>query len=401
MSTEPPTLTFAGKLVIFLFIAACLFGAYYVFIHRPDFSITDKPQVKDEPAVAAKRPQDGITIGVAYGTEKKRWLKWAVKEFAKSDVGSGIKVDLIPMGSLEGAKALINGDKRIHVWSPASALYKDIFIRDWEAKYSTKPIIKEENLALTPMVFVMWEERYDSFTAKYQEVSLKTIALALQEKGGWDAIAGKPEWGLFKFGHTDPNRSNSGLMSLVLMAYDYNNLCRDLPLKAIVNVDFQDWMQQFERAVSGLVHSTGTMMRDMVLKGPSTYDALLVYESVAIDYLKNAEGRWGRLKVAYPEKNLWNENPYCIIDAPWSSKEQRKAAAALLEFLMSERIQKQSLVHGFRPGNPAAPIKFPDSPFNQYEQYGLRVDVPTVCAPPKAEAINNLLASWLRGQRPR
>ena len=77
-------------------------------------------------------------------------------------------------------------------------------------------------------------------------------------------------------------------------------------------------------------------MREMVLKGPSSYDALLVYESVAIDYLKNAEGRWGPIHVIYPEYNAWNENPYYILNASWSSDDQRKAAQAFLDFLLSE-----------------------------------------------------------------
>ena len=67
-------------------------------------------------------------------------------------------------------------------------------------------------------------------------------------------------------------------------------------------------------------------MREMVLKGPSSYDAALVYESVAIDYLKNAEGRWGPIHVIYPEYNIWNDNPYYILNASWSSDDQRKAA---------------------------------------------------------------------------
>ena len=46
-----------------------------------------------------------------------------------------------------------------------------------------------------------------------------------------------------------------------------------------------------------------------MLKGPSSYDAVFVYESVAIDYLKNAEGRWGALHIIYPAYNMWNDNP--------------------------------------------------------------------------------------------
>jgi ABC-type Fe3+ transport system substrate-binding protein len=153
-----------------------------------------------------------------------------------------------------------------------------------------------------------------------------------------------------------------------------------------------------ERGASGMSNSPGNMMREMVLKGPSSYDALLVYENVAIDYLKNAEGRWGQLRVAYPEFNAWNENPYYIINAPWSTSDQRKAADAFLNFLLTEPIQKESLTHGFRPANPSVPVKFAGSPFELYASNGVQVDLQKICEPPKAEVVNNLLASWQRTQ---
>jgi Ca-activated chloride channel family protein len=397
--SESSNVTILGKIIIVLFILGCFVGAYYLFTKGANTPPSSGTASSGGPiANSEKKP---VRIGIAYGTEKKRWLESAVEEFAQAPEGKGIEVKLIPMGSLESAKAILSGDERIHVWSPASALYKDVFVQDWQVKHSSDPIIRSENLALTPMVFVMWEERYQAFAGKFQALSFKTISEALKEKGGWDAMAGKPEWGFFKFGHTDPNQSNSGLMTLVLMAYDYYGHCKDLTLKEILGVPFQNWLQDFERGVSGLVHSTGTMMRDMVLKGPSTYDALMVYENVAIDYLKNAEGRWGTLRLVYPERNAWNENPYYVLNAPWSSEDQREAASTFLEFLLSEPIQKRSLVHGFRPGNPSVAIKFPSSPFVIYEQYGLKIDIPAVCDPPKAEVINNLLASWLRNQRAR
>ncbi len=398
--SESSKLTVAGKITILLFIVGCLAGAYYLFTQR-NTDIAAPSGVASPPIPVPKAEKKAVQIGIAYGTEKERWLQWAVEEFAKAPQGKNIKVKLIPMGSLEGARAVLSGDERIHVWSPASAMYKDAFVQDWQVKHGSDPIVRGENLALTPMVFVIWEERYQAFLGKFKELSFKTVGEALKEKGGWDAIADKPEWGFFKFGHTDPNRSNSGLMTLVLMAYDYHGLCRDLTLKEILSVPFQDWLQGFERAVGGLVHSTGTMMKDMVLKGPSTYDALMVYENVAIDYLKNAEGRWGTLRVVYPHRNAWNDNPYYILNVPWSSGKQREAANTFLEFLLSEPIQKRSLVHGFRPGNPAVAIKFASSPFVVYQQYGLKIDIPSVCDTPKAEVINNLLASWLRNQRVR
>ena len=145
----------------------------------------------------------------------------------------------------------------------------------------------------------------------------------MHERGGWGAIAGKPEWGLFKFGHTHPNKSNSGLQTLALMAYEFSGKERGLTLSDITRPDFQTWLQEFEQGIArpggGLTHSTGTLMREMVLRGPSQYDALMLYENLAIEYLDAARDRWGELQVVYPEPNLWNEHPYYILDVPWST----------------------------------------------------------------------------------
>src|SRR5215813_1415957 len=398
---DGPKLTPLGKLFIFLFIAGCAVGAYYFFTNKSPFGSSSKNTGSSDGILGSLGAGDQVEVGIAYGTEKQRWLEWAVQEFAKTRDGKHVKINLIPMGSLEGAHALLNGDKRIQVWSPASALYKDIFVQEWQVKYGGNPILKEEPLALSPMVFVFWDERYQAFVQRYKTVSFTTVAQGLAEKGGWDAIAHKPEWGLFKFGHTHPNESNSGLMSIVLAAYSYQKKTRDLELKDIVDVGFQNWLQNFERGVSGFSNSTGNMMREMVLKGPSSYDALLVYENVAIDYLKNAEGRWGQIRVVYPEYNAWNDNPYYIIDASWNSKEQRQAAETFLNFLLSEPVQKASLVHGFRPANPSVPIKFADSPFVRYADYGIKVDLAKICEAPRGEVVNNLLQSWQRSQASR
>lgn len=399
-----PQVTCLGKLVILAFIAACLAGGGWLLLKRSGnggnpFNPTGP--VATGNATLAAAPDNApaapaVEINFAYGTEKERWLKWAVGEFANTPEGRRVGIKLLPYGSLEGAQAALNPEKQIHVWSPASGLYKDIFVQDWQGRYNKAPFLREEALALSPMVFVMWAERYDAFVKKYQAVNFRTVGAALAEPAGWEAIGGHADWGVFKFGHTHPNESNSGLMTLVLMAYDFSNKSRGLELKDILNPQFQTWMTGFERGVTGLSNSTGNMMKEMVLKGPSSYDGLCVYENVAIDYLKNAEGRWGELRVAYPELNAWNDNPCYVLDAPWSSPAQRRAAGQFLDFLLTEPIQRESLKHGFRPANTQVPVRFPESPFVQLARYGLRVDPPVGAEAPKAEVVNNLLQVWQR-----
>ncbi len=399
-TSKAPGLTCLGQIVIGLFVVACLAGA--VALMKPAWlglgSGTPRAAGASEAAPDREPTTDTVEIGIAYGTEKKRWLEWAVKEFAASDEGRGIKVNLLPMGSLEGAQALLAGDERIHVWSPASSNYRDVFEQDWEVKHGGKPILRGEALALSPMVFVTWEDRYREFVAKYGELNFDTLSRALAEPTGWAGIANKPEWGVFKFGHTNPNQSNSGLTTLVLLGYHYFDKTRALELKDILDPGFQKWLGDVENATSGMSNSTGTMMREMVLKGPSSFDVLFVYENLSIDYLKNAEGRWGKLRIVYPKRNMWNDNPYFVIDAPWSDDAEKRAAEVFLDFLLTEPIQQEALKYGFRPGNPAVPILTPESPFEKYQPYGIAVDLGQMCEPPRAEVINNLLAVWQRSQ---
>jgi len=387
LNSSRPSLTLAGKAAIVLFILACVGGAYYWARQR---------HVLPEKLSVASTTGNDIELGIAYGTEKQRWLQWAVEQFKTTPQGKHIHVNLIPMGSLEGAHAALNGDQRIQVWSPASAVYKDTFVEDWQAKYGSDPILKEDALALTPMVFVMWEERFQAFKDHYGTVDFDTINRALHEPGGWQTIGQRPDWGLFKFGHTNPGESNSGILALLLAGHSYFKKTEDLTLADVTNVQFQSWLGKLESASNSDSNSTGNLMREMVLKGPSSYDALLVYESVAIDYLKNAEGRWGPIHVIYPEYNVWNENPYYILNASWSSEDQRKAAQAFLDFLLSEPVQRESITHGFRPANPNVPTRTPDSPWVRYQPNGVTLDLGKVCAAPKAEIVTNLLASWQR-----
>src|SRR5262245_2861675 len=141
MNQENPKPTFLGKLVILIFIAACFYGAW-IFYKRttttPRGGASDQNSQTSSPQNAAARPSTGgpiVQIGVAYGTEKKRWLEAAVEEFVKTPRGQRIRVNLIPLGSLEAAQAILRGDSNIHVWSPASALYKDTFVSEWGVKH--------------------------------------------------------------------------------------------------------------------------------------------------------------------------------------------------------------------------------------------------------------------------
>jgi eukaryotic-like serine/threonine-protein kinase len=354
------------------------------------------PQKSPVPIVAEP---ESVEINIAYGTEKQQWLEAAISEFHNTSAGRLISVNLFGMGSMEGAQAVLDGPglTPIHVWSPASSAFRDHFEKEWRAKHADKPpISKSENLALTPMVFVMWATRREHFLKKYAQVTFQTLAQAMAEPAGWGTIAGQADWGRFKFGHTHPGQSNSGLLALVLLAYEVSHKEHNLTPSDVGNSKVQTSLENFEHGVArpggSLNHSTGTMMREMVLRGTSQYDCLLIYENLAIEHLGAAKDRWGELHVDYPEPNIWNEHPFYILDVPWSDSRKRAAAAEFLKFLMSEPIQKRALQYGFRPGNPLVSVRFPESPLVRHANHGVRIDLPRMCEPANDEVLQELLA---------
>jgi ABC-type Fe3+ transport system substrate-binding protein len=345
----------------------------------------------------AVQPQEPVEIGIAYGTEKKEWLTWAVDQFSKTPQGKNVKINLIPMGSIEGAKAVLEQDKRIHVWSPASSLVQDLLVSQWQAEHGNDPIYSDAPLVLTPMVIVMWKDRYEAFMAKYQTMNFKTLSEALREKTGWAAIAQKPEWGLFTFGHTMPNSSNSGLLALALMAYDYADVSRKLKAKHIMDEGFLTWMEETQDAMSTNETSTGKLMDTMLRYGPSKLNAIIVYENLALSNLDTAKGRWGEIKVIYPSRSVWNDNPYYILDVNWSSNQHKNAAKLFQDFLLSKAAQIEARdKYLFRPANIDVPILGDGSMFDALKDQ-IQIDVATITRP-KAEILQQLIQIWERNQ---
>jgi ABC-type Fe3+ transport system substrate-binding protein len=254
-------------------------------------------------------------------------------------------------------------------------------------------------LLLSPLVFVLWEDRAKVLLeAGKGKMSWRLLHDALVSNRGWPLLGGKPEWGFVKLGHTDPTRSNSGLQALLSLTFEYYGRTSNLEVSELLNPEYQKFFTEIERGVTKFEASTGTFMTDMIRFGPSKYDIALAYEGLAIAQLENAQGRWGNLRVEYPNPTLWSDHPIALIDAEWVRPEQREAARTLIAFLMSVPVQKRALDFGFRPADLTVPLKSTDAnnPFVRLAPYGLTVDVPPAADPPSGAVIRNLLTLWSR-----
>ena len=355
-----------------------------------------------EPAGRPAAPSgDRTEVTFVYSTEKKEWVDAALEAFAKEE--PGVEVKAKGMGSLQAAETILAGREKPVLWSPADSLVMNLFDADWRTKNQTDILGTGDDapapLVITPLVFVAWEDRAQALTRTTGgKVSFKVIHDAVSSPRGWPAVGGKEEWGFVKLGHTDPTLSNSGLQALFLMSLEFHGKRAGLEVGDLLKPDYQKWVQELEKGVTRFEASTGTFMTDMVRFGPSKYDIAVVYENLAISQLENAQGRWGNLRVYYPAITLWSDHPITVLQGDWVTEPQRKAARKLVAFLRGRRMQERALAFGFRPADPAVPLKTADAtnPYTRLAQYGVQLDLPPAAQPPPGAVIRNMMTMWSR-----
>jgi ABC-type Fe3+ transport system substrate-binding protein len=351
-------------------------------------------------------PPDPITLALLYSTEKEAWLDETLQEFQASNPtvnGHPVRVETQKMGSREIYLEVLDGQIQPDIISPASSLQIAI-LEDLSAGKWGRSLVDPADHSLcrspfkTPLVFAAWSDRANVLWGDHPNGDFwNKLQSALTYPEGW-AGYNHPEWGYIKFGHTDPTKSNSGFMTLVLMTYGYFSKSSGLNAEDVLsNQDFQVWLKDFEGTISEFGDSTGTYMRDIVAYGPSKYDIVAVYEATAIEQIENARGRYGELLIYYPPVTIMSDHPFCVIDAEWVTPEKREASRLLLDFLTSKPAQERALLgYGFRPQDPTISIDQPNSPFVRYAQNGLRLDLPPEAEIPDGNVLETLLTFWIR-----
>jgi ABC-type glycerol-3-phosphate transport system substrate-binding protein len=394
------------KVSVVLLIGFLVVGALLVVAKTRRDEAASPVAVETQPRQPSEAgpPAARVVVPLLYSSEKEDWLRDAVAEFAKTH--PEIDVRLQAKGSLEAVRAILAGDEKPVLWSPADSLAVNLLTTQWKLVKGADPLVRDgttwpRTLLLTPLVFVAWESRAKLLLGGATELTWARLREAVGSKRGWAGLGGDPAWAYVKFGHTDPSKSNSGLQALALMAYDFYGKQNGLTIPDVTAQRFQDFVKAIEsgrRAQDFASSSTGPFMENFIRQGPSLYDAIVVYEATAIAELPRASGRWEPLRIFYPSINLWSDHPACLLDADWVTPAQRQAATVLVDYLMSPAVQQQALRRGFRPGNLDIPVVTQDSdnPFRRYHDVGVRVEVPRIAASPSGDTLQALLQTFER-----
>lgn len=298
-----------------------------------------------------------VSLHVVYGSEKKAWLEPLIVEYNQSQ--SRIHVTGTPMGSVDSIRSIVVGIDSPTVWAPASSLHIPMAEAEWRRVHESELVDgAARSLVASPVVIAIWQEMAEALGWPAKSLGWADIAGLAMSEQGW-AAHGRPEWGEFKFGHTHPEYSNSGLISLLAIAYAGVGKQHDLTSHDLADPQVRSLMEIIGASVFRYSSSTGFFAERMFHcenGGVDYLSAAVLYEHLVIAQEQQRRKGIGcaaeqsPVVAIYPtEGTFWTDHPYVVLDAPWVTPEQKAAAREFEAYLLAEPQQQSAMELGFRP----------------------------------------------------
>jgi Ca-activated chloride channel family protein len=341
-----------------------------------------------------------VTLNVLYSSEKQEWIEDVVKDFNDRNIAAcdgPITVKATPTGSGQSMQDILSGAAQPDVWSPAGGVWITLLNAQWQAKHSGQQVVgtgaaDAPPLVTSPVVIGMWKPQAEALGWPQKSIGWADIAKLSTDPNGWKTY-GHPEFGEFKFGHTHPNFSNSGLDAIIAMNYAATNKVRGLALDDVNSSTTKDFVSTVESSVIHYGDSTGFFADKMFSNGPGYLSATVMYENLVVQ--ANDGKTYPHLPypvvAIYPaEGTFYSDHPYAILNANWVTPAKKAAGLAFRNFLLATGQQKKALQYGFRPADLNVPITAPID-----GNHGVDPKKPdTVLQLPNADVVSAIQSNW-------
>jgi Ca-activated chloride channel family protein len=353
---------------------------------------------KTQPPGEAVAPPDALQLTFTYGSEKEKWINEVTDAFNRGDHrssgGRRIFVRAFPMGSGEAIDEVLEGRRQPDIISPASAAFIKLGNAQSQSKYGKDLIGPTDNLVLSPVVIAMWKPMAEALGWGKKAIGWSDILALARSQKGWDAY-GYPQWGRFKFGHTHPQFSNSGLISLFAEVYAASGKTAGLTMADVNKPHTAEFLSGIERSVVHYGSSTGFFGRQMFSTGPQYLSAAVLYENMVIESYSQSNLPFPVVAIYPKEGTFWSDHPIGIVEREWVTPERRDAAKVYIQFLLQRPQQERAITYGFRPGAVEVPLQSPID-----ESHGVDPMEPkTTLEVPSAPVIDGILHLWQQNKK--
>ena len=260
-----------------------------------------------------------------------------------------------------------------------------------QAENQGEPFYKApQPIAKTMLVGIAWPER-GKVLFPDNRFSWQKIEQAMKAKN-WQQIGGQSSWGSFDFLMTDPNRSNSGQMTLILWINSLTKGINDLNNPAVESL-----LKTIKQSVYLPPRSSDILLQEFIARGVNEADVATTYESIAIYRWKQSGMNQGETyQIYYLNPTLESVVTAAIVGRD-VGQDQAKAAQEFIEFLREPEQQKIFVQYGFRP--VISGIDLASVPNNSWQQnipeVQLNPPVQTI-AEPNLQTVREIERLWNR-----
>lgn len=364
-SEKPKVSGSAIVVILAVLVFGCFIGAALLF---PSISerLSGNDAVSTPPADATSAaPANSIVVEISSSNTKEDWMNAVVAQFNAEQhltaSGEMIFVTVQHVTSGGSQKAILDGKSTPVVWSPGDQSWVDEANRVWRDRNGVLLIPDACVQSIyAPIGFAMWRPMAEALGWPDQPIAWDDIVKLSADPQGWETL-GHPEWGQFKFGHTHPDYSNAGLLSMTTLAYSTLGKTEGLTADDV----YSDTVVQ---AFSGVEQNTyhyglqsRPLMQILAQRGPEYLHAVTTSEAETLK--TNAEFastmRYPLVFIFPAKGTFWSEQPYCIVDADWVSEGQKEGANIFKDYLLDKKQQEMAITYYLRPVDASIPLHAP------------------------------------------
>lgn len=222
--------------------------------------------------------------------------------------------------------AIAEGRMRPVIWAPASSLWGRLLNHHAGGQWVADA---NPSIVHSPQVIAMWKPVARALGWPDEPIGWNDLLALATDPEGW-ASRGKPQYGRFKLGHSNPNSSTSGLSAVASM---YNAVAGGLTAEDIERPGVRRAVREIERSIVRYDETADDFLAQMARYGPDYAHAVAVQERSLVKF--NEENEDAELVAVYPAEGTFvADYPFIVLDAPWVDTAEREAAEVFRRWLL-------------------------------------------------------------------
>ncbi|MGQ9632280.1 MAG: substrate-binding domain-containing protein [bacterium] len=341
---------------------------------------------------------NNVLVTLYYSSEKRGWIEDATSDFnsaQKKVDGKVIIVHAIAMDSGEALRGILKGDIKPTMWSPAADMWIDIANARWLEKNGRKLVTDYKSVVASPLVIAMWESMAKVLGYPEKRIGWKDIIAIATDPRGWKSY-GLPELGEFKFGHTHPDFSSSGLMTVLAEAYIASGKGGNIGVSDVRNPQVGRSIGEIERRIVHYGRDASSLADKMFERGSQYLNATVLCESDVVEANDIYADKREPLVAIYPSEGTFISNhPIATVNAEWVTEEEKKAAEIYQNFLLEKEQQAKAMQYGLRPADNEVALSSPID-----ASHGVDPSQPGSILPtPGPEVIDEISKLWHKSKK--